>query len=183
MAFRHALALVSLLLISVAIGLWAAPRLREASFHVRGPQAPARPPAYPRSGQARVVDGDSHENAGTSVRLHGMDAFEYDQLCGSSSCGREATRALEALISGREVGCEPVDTDRYGRTVARCFTNGVDLGRAMVRAGHAVAYVRYSTAYLGDERRARRERVGAWAHQVEEPDSWRRRQRSTDARP
>jgi endonuclease YncB( thermonuclease family) len=41
--------------------------------------------------------------------------------------------------------------DRYGRTVARCRADGRDLGTKMVRAGMALAFVRYSSAYVQAE--------------------------------
>jgi hypothetical protein len=45
--------------------------------------------------------------------------------------------ALGALIAGRPVECQPIGRDRYGRTVARCYAGGQDLGAAMVAAGWA----------------------------------------------
>jgi endonuclease YncB( thermonuclease family) len=59
----------------------------------------------------------------------------------------EATAALAAMIAGREVRCELVDADprragfqdrdKYGRPVARCRADGVDIGAAMVAKGKA----------------------------------------------
>jgi endonuclease YncB( thermonuclease family) len=57
--------------------------------------------------------------------------------------------------------CEKRDTDRYGRDVAQCYVTdpgpdgkpvkGMDIGRAMVRAGHAMAYRTIDSIYAGDE--------------------------------
>ena len=51
------------------------------------------------------------------------------------------------LVKGKRIECEPETTDRYGRTVAICQADGVDLGIAMVRGGMAWAFVRYSHDY------------------------------------
>lgn len=126
------------------------------------------------SHSVRVVDGDGLEIDGRRIRLHGVDAFEYDQMCSGSPCGAASERALAALVRGREVDCRAVDTDRYGRTVARCSAGGVDLGEAMVRSGHALAYRRYSTAYIDEEANARRAGRGAWATGFQQPEAHRR---------
>jgi hypothetical protein len=77
------------------------------------------------------------------VRLFGIDAPEIAQVCraGGSEyrCGVEATKALKALIGEETVRCRRRDRDRYGRIVAVCWVGEVELGRAMVRAGWAVA--------------------------------------------
>lgn len=117
-----------------------------------------------RTGGARVLDGDTFDLAGERIRLQGVDAFERDQTCAGRPCGEASRRALQRLVSGRQVSCRPVDTDRYGRTVATCTAGGRDLGAEMVRSGHALAYERYSRAYVDEEREARREGSGAWAY-------------------
>jgi endonuclease YncB( thermonuclease family) len=131
-------------------------------------------------GFVRVVDGDTLDLARARVRLWGVDAPERDQSCTDAQgaaypCGRRASRALEALVAGREVTCEPRDYDRYGRTVARCSVDGQDLGRQLVRSGFALDYTRYShAAYLPDELRARRDKAGVWQGDFVRPEDWRR---------
>ena len=49
-------------------------------------------------------------------------------------CGRLAKEALTDLVTGHDVRCEPVDTDRYGRTVG-AFAAGKDLAGELVRFG------------------------------------------------
>ena len=48
-----------------------------------------------------------------------------------------------------------VTQDRYGRTVALCFADDVNLSVAMVRAGMAWAFVRYSRDYVTQEAEAK----------------------------
>lgn len=130
------------------------------------------------TGRARVIDGDSLAVGGVEVRLFGIDAPELFQRCTREGrevqCGREALRHLVALIAGQPVVCERRDIDRFGRMVAVCRIEGVDLGRAMVAAGHAVSY----GAYVADEAAARSERRGLWAGEFMPPRQWRDLQRA-----
>ncbi|QCK86768.1 thermonuclease family protein [Phreatobacter aquaticus] len=137
-----------------------------------------RVPVRPHiTGHARIIDGDSLMVGGTEVRLHGVDAPELFQRCTRDNrevqCGREAARHLTALIAGQVVTCERRDIDRFGRTVAVCRVDGVDLGRAMVANGQAVSY----GSYLIDEAGARLERKGLWAGTFIRPREWRDRER------
>jgi endonuclease YncB( thermonuclease family) len=137
--------------------------------------ASSAPPATPAiSGHARVVDGDGLEIGGQRIRLHGVDAFEMRQMCGANACGRASANALRTLVGGGLVACAEMDRDRYGRIVAVCHAGGQDLGAAQVRQGHAVAYTRYSTRYVPEERAARHENVGAWGYGFTPPEAWRR---------
>jgi endonuclease YncB( thermonuclease family) len=71
-----------------------------------------------------------------------------------------------------------MDTDRYGRAVARLYHGDQDLGLNMVRQGWAVVYSQYTTSstYEAAQAQAKRERRGVWArpgaHQ--QPWEWRR---------
>lgn len=125
------------------------------------------------TGHARVVDGDGLVIEGRRIRLYGIDAFELRQTCGAYACGRASADALRDLVGGRPVVCAEMDRDRYGRIVAVCEAGGRDLGAAMVRQGHAVAYTRYSRRYAPEERAARRENKGAWPHGFTAPETWR----------
>jgi endonuclease YncB( thermonuclease family) len=126
-------------------------------------------------GPATVIDGDSLRVAGIEVRLFGIDAPEFRQICMRAghplACGRAATRFLERLTDERELHCRPREHDRYGRTVALCFVGEIDLGAAMVRAGQAVAY----GAYQSEEREARAARRGIWVTSFDHPATWRTR--------
>ncbi|MBS0126587.1 thermonuclease family protein [Thetidibacter halocola] len=111
-------------------------------------------------GTIRVKDGDTLEVAGRSVRLHGIDAPESDQMCGAGgngplwACGAWVTSEVRARFQGARADCAVVDTDRYGRAVARCMVDGQDMGRVLVREGLAFAYRRYSMDYDLDEKSA-----------------------------
>src|SRR5690606_23298619 len=120
------------------------------------------------SGAPQVSDGDTLRFGPVVVRLHGIDAPETGQNCarpggGTWDCGRAAKQRLERLIEGKSVTCEALETDRYGRVVARCAAAGEDLSAALAADGLAWAYRAYSEDYLPEEDRARAARLGIWA--------------------
>ena len=130
------------------------------------------------SGQARVIDGDTLDVGGTRVRLHGIDAVEADQTCrhperGDWACGAHVSRELRNWVEGRAVRCAAHGTDRYGRRIASCDLDGQDLGQALVRAGLAFAYKKYSTRYVVEERAALRDGRGLWTSVVLQPEAFR----------
>ncbi|MFI0395394.1 thermonuclease family protein [Paracoccus jiaweipingae] len=139
------------------------------------------------SGRARVTDGDTLRldmAGGTAViRLFGIDAPEAAQTCQNSkgqdwTCGKAATQYLRGLVDGHRLRCTMLDTDRYGRIVARCFRGQQDIAAQMVLAGQAVAFRRYSMDYVPPEDAARAKRRGIWAGKALRPKDWRARHRA-----
>lgn len=133
-------------------------------------------------GRAQIIDGDSIRVQGVEIRLHGIDAPEGRQLCQDARgrdyrCGDVAREALKSMTRGLDVECNRLDIDRYGRWVSECRTEQVILNEQMVIQGHAVAYRRYSQAYVGAEDLARAEKRGIWAGRFEKPERWRRNNR------
>lgn len=135
------------------------------------------------TGSATVVDGDSLELGTTSIRLFGIDAPEGRQTCTregrSWACGETAARELRALVGTRTLTCTERDIDSYGRSVAVCTNGEVDLGAAMVRAGLALAYRRFSDDYIDEERAARDAGRGLWTGSFIPPWDWRRNPTAT----
>jgi endonuclease YncB( thermonuclease family) len=137
------------------------------------------PTARAITGPASAIDGDTIDVGGTRIRLEGIDAPESGQTCnrryrlGWWACGTAATNALIRMLEGRTVRCEPRGTDRYGRMLAVCFADGRDINAAMVREGHAWAFVRYSQAYVAEEKAARAEGRGIWQAESETPWDYR----------
>jgi endonuclease YncB( thermonuclease family) len=91
--------------------------------------------------------------------------------------GRIAAEYMVNLMHGHAITCEARTKDRYGRTVALCRADGIDIEAEMVRAGMALAFVRYSRDYVELEDAARVEGLGMHAHQCEKPWEWRARVR------
>lgn len=131
------------------------------------------------SGRARVIDGDTVEILGLRIRMHGIDAPESAQTCTDSAgrsygCGQVATNALASMVGRSFVACRVRDIDRYGRLIAVCYRGDTDLNAWMVRAGHAMAYRRYSEDYAGHEDAARARGAGIWQGRFVAPWDWRR---------
>lgn len=130
-------------------------------------------------GQVSVIDADTIDIGDVRFRLHGIDAPESAQLCrhparGDWRCGQKAALALADKIRRSHVTCRQKDKDRYGRIVAVCSLKGEDLNRWLVRSGWAVAYVKYSRDYVGDEGHAIRTGQGIWSGAFVPPSEWRR---------
>lgn len=145
------------------------------------PAAGSPPPGSEIDGIATVVDGDTIDLAGHRIRLEGIDAPETAQTCTRASgeswdCGRAASRQLGALIQGQSLQCEGVGTDKYARTLALCFLDGEDVNRAMVEAGYAWAFVKYSQRYVGAEQDARAKKIGIWQGPAQPPWEFRHRE-------
>ncbi len=128
-------------------------------------------------GRLGVIDADTFDVGGVRVRLHGIDAPEIGQPCQmagqTQDCGRWARDAVSARFEGVYVRCSQVDVDRYGRIVATCAAGSEDMGAAIVSAGWAWAYRRYSQAYDLDEKAAAVAGRGLWAFEVQQPAAYR----------
>ena len=129
-------------------------------------------------GTIRVIDGDTIDVGATRVRLHGIDAVENDQTCRTEQgvawdCGRWVRAEVHALYAGKRALCQPVTRDRYGRIVARCVVEGVDMGGHLVSEGLAIAYRRYARDYVEQERQAARADRGLHAVLFQSPAQYR----------
>ena len=125
-------------------------------------------------GTVRVIDGDTVDVGGVRVRLHGIDAPEVGQICQTHAgrdwdCGTWVSREVRARYQGAQAVCEAVEKDRFGRVVATCRVDGSDMGRRLVRDGMAVAYRKYSKAYVGDEALAKRASAGLHSGTFQRP--------------
>jgi micrococcal nuclease len=77
------------------------------------------------------------------LRLNGIDSPEMPGHCRRNRhCVAGDPYAAKAnaarLIAGHRVKWRNLGTDRYGRTIAEVYVNGVDLSCAQVRGGFAI---------------------------------------------
>lgn len=143
-------------------------------------------PGNDTAGNMRVIDGDSLRPAdnGHDVRLQGIDAPELGQRCRDANgrdykCGRRARSHLKAIIAGRNVKCRVMDIDRYQRSISLCHAGDTELNQQMVADGWAVAY--RLPVYFRAERGAKKARKGIWQGEFDNPENWRRLNRSDSA--
>jgi len=106
----------------------------------------------------RVIDGDTFVASGRKIRLWGIDAPEKDHPTSYA-----ATLYLKTLLEAGDLECEQIDIDRYKRDVMKCFVDGDDVARSLVRFGMATDYKRYSKGYYDfEESIARKNNSGLW---------------------
>jgi endonuclease YncB( thermonuclease family) len=129
----------------------------------------------------RVRDGDTLEVKVQGVvmefRLAEVDAPESDQ-----PYGKQARLELLTLVGEANLVLVPIDTDRYGRTVAFVWRNDRCINGELVGRGAAWFYDEYakSNALFHVEEEARNARRGLWALPKTsrvEPWVWRREKR------
>lgn len=132
-----------------------------------------------------ITDGDTITvrmgGETVKVRLSGIDAPEKKQAYGA-----KAKAVLSELLEGREVALGIEGKDRYGRTLARVFAGGDDVGVAMVRAGMAWHFVRYdkSADLAAAQREAFAAKRGLWGEEAPvAPWEFRRSRKTANSKP
>lgn len=141
----------------------------------------------PIAGTARIVDGDTIELDGVRIRLEGIDAPELSQTCERSdgaswACGQKAASKLRDLVADNDVLCDETGKDKYHRTLAICYADGLNINEEMVRSGFALAFVKYSRRFEGVEAEARAAKIGVWQGRAEAPWDYRHRDWQTAER-
>jgi len=138
-----------------------------------------------------VADGDTisvlRDGRSVRVRLEGIDCPEKGQ-----DFSARAKQFTSDLTFGKEVTVDVRDVDRYGRLVARISVGGQDVSVALVRAGLAWHFTKYSRDPIlaEGEQSARTAKRGLWG-QGSPTAPWEfrrlrqsnRNQRSTSASP
>ncbi len=126
----------------------------------------------------RVIDGDTLEVNSIRYRLHGIDAPEAGQKCnraggGQWPCGRAAISRMQELVSRGKVVCDDRGADGYGRTIAVCRADEIDINSTMISAGLAWAFRKYSDDYIAQENAAQSQARGIWQANTETPWAYR----------
>jgi micrococcal nuclease len=112
-----------------------------------------------------IVDGDTvdvlvHPNRKVRVRIHGVDAPERNE-----PFSQQALSFTRVFMFSRDVTLMGRDIDPYDRLVARIVVDGADASAAMLSAGLACHFRRYSDDPILEaaEQAARTSRRGFWA--------------------
>ena len=130
------------------------------------------------NGKAKIIDGDTIHIGINKIRLHGIDAPEIDQACTIKDkkwhCGLESALALKKLVLDNNINCVVSDIDKYQRYIAECFINNQNINKIMVRNGWAIAYRYYSLDFVEDEKLAKKDKIGLWKGEFQEPYLYRK---------
>lgn len=130
-----------------------------------------------RAETVKVIDGDSLEINEREIRLDGIDAPEFTQICQTAEgkdykCGIKALHYLKELTHGKDVTCHCLpEKDRYKREICECFADYLSLNKAMTEAGWAVTY--RDKTYLSAEEHAKQNKRGIWQGKYMRPAIYR----------
>jgi len=82
------------------------------------------------SGNAQIIDGDTIKINSKKIRLYGIDAPEFKQMCKKPyltiifftftkdyPCGKISTQKLQKKINNKVITCKILDVDRYKRFI------------------------------------------------------------------
>ena len=113
-----------------------------------------------------ITDGDTikvltPDNRQVKIRLYGVDAPEKKQAFGT-----KAKEFLSSLIFGETVEIQPISIDLYGRTIAKVWIHGKDVGLTCIEYGYCWHYVQYCkkcTDYKNAQAKAKKQGLGLWA--------------------
>lgn len=157
-------------------------------WYLGAPMTPGAPDDVPAviTGKAIAFDADDIEIQGMRVRLQGIDGLEGRKACcfldKPWDCAGEAAAALQRKLKGKTVTCRVQGRTTKKRPLAHCFADGENINEWMVKNGWAYAYRKYSLAYTGAEKSARRGKRGIWRGRFVEAEQ-RRKLRKLKPRP
>lgn len=143
-------------------------------------ERPTNPQDYPSIiGSVRVVNGDTLMMDGHYIRLFAIDAPEADQTCANKMgrayhCGRVAATWLRDWLMDNPVECHIMQQDKNGNMMGVCSLGQYDIGAALVNAGWAIAYTKYSDVYVPYQEQAMSRRDGLWQGKFYSPEDWRK---------
>ena len=111
-----------------------------------------------------ISDGDTMilliDSKPVKIRLANIDAPEKKK-----PFGQKSKESLSEICWGTDATYVPQTTDRYGRTVAVVFCNGIEANKEQVRRGMAWVYPRYNKDRMlpSIQAEAKDHRVGLWS--------------------
>ena len=81
---------------------------------------------------------------GEKIRLACIDTPELKGKNSDPEKAIEAKDFLNKLIADKEISIKRITKDRYGRTVAELFKDGVNIQELIVKKGYGKIYKKYS---------------------------------------
>jgi endonuclease YncB( thermonuclease family) len=141
-----------------------------------GSQAAAdETPLY--QGPAEVIGPAMLKIDGKRIVLYGVDAPVKGQPCYARAkiwdCATASTKTLLNLVGTQQIACEQRRVDQFGRVFAVCKAGEVDINRALVEAGMAVALPTETNDYVSAEAAAKAKSVGVWRGPFTAPADYR----------
>ena len=126
-----------------------------------------------------ITDGDTIRAGEYRLRMQYIDAPEIKQKCKTVegkfwNCGIKSKEYLEKLVSGKDISCKIVGHDKYKRSLSICYDGKIDINQEMVKAGHALAYIKYGSPYKDDQIDAMKGLKGIWSGTFIEPEIYRK---------
>jgi endonuclease YncB( thermonuclease family) len=142
----------------------------------------------PATGTALAIDASHLEIAGRRFKLYGIDAPDVDQTCADAKgqdypCGIEARAALAALVKDASVTCQPLGPNQRNEMLAHCTVGEINVARALIDAGWAIADRARTLNYEAPELVARAAKRGIWQGRFVPPGDWRAGERVPQTRP
>ena len=90
-------------------------------------------------------DGDTCTTTdGEKIRLACIDTPELKGKKADLIPAEEARDFLNQLVANKKVSIKRITKDRYGRTVAEIFKDGINIQELIVKKGYGKIYKRYS---------------------------------------
>ena len=134
------------------------------------------------SGKAFIIDGDTLKINGTKIRLVGVDAPEISQTCKThghiENCGEIVKLRLVQATSNEDTICYSHGKDFYGRILAECYVNDININKWLLREGLAVYYHNKNfKSYKILETLAKQEKIGLWDSEFQNPRDYRKTKR------
>ena len=112
----------------------------------------------------KVIDGDSlividSDNKEQELQLEGIDAPEAKQ-----AYGKDATKALDKLVAGKEVKVKWKSRDNFDRILGHVYVGDQFVNLEMIKIGAAWHFKRYNKdeEFAKAEEKAREVKLGLW---------------------
>lgn len=134
------------------------------------------------TGRAFIIDGDTLKINGTKIRLVGVDAPEISQKCKThghvENCGEIVKLRLVQATSNEITTCYSHGKDYFGRVLAECYVNDININKWLLREGLAVYYYNKDfKSYKILETMAKEEKNGLWGGEFQKPKEYRKQQK------